>query len=290
MSIYQATLWMFLGAFFWGTNPALIKLIDWSPLGISWVRSLFCASVLLLFILYKKRFSTKDIGLQLLSGFFLAANSFLFVAASTHTSPANAVVLLFVFPWVTLSLDFFLLRKKPDSFDFLRLVLGFVGVIVIVSGGLSSSNVMGDLIALCAGFTIAFHIFISQRLEEKYSGDNEVLSAILLGWLLSIIVLMPFGLSEPYPQAFNIGSSQFYLLIIFGLLSAIPWLFWSMSVAFVPGHILAALLGIEVFVAALFGWWLLNITLGIETWLGGLLTLFAATWQIVASANKQKSV
>jgi drug/metabolite transporter (DMT)-like permease len=58
-----------------------------------------------------------------------------------------------------------------------------------------------------------------------------------------------------------------------------------MSIAFVPGHSLAALLGIEVFVAALCGWWLLSEVPSVETWIGGTLTLSAATWQILASAK-----
>lgn len=286
MTRHQATVIMTIAAIFWGTNPAIIKLIDGSPLGLAWIRSGFCALVLLLFLLYRRSVSFKSLGLQLWSGFFLAANSVLFIIASLHTSPANTVLLLFIFPWITLALDFFIRGQRPLPADLLRLCLGFAGVLIIVWGGLDGDGTLGNLLALCAGVTIALHIFFGQGLEAKHQGNREVLNSIMLGWLLSIIVLAPFGLNEAVIETLTPGHEKFNLIVAFGLLSAIPWLLWGISIAYIPGHVAAALLGIEVFVAALCGWWLLGDLPDIETWIGGALTLVAATWQLLSGIDR----
>lgn len=294
MTQYRATLLMTIACVVWGTNPAIIKLIDWPPLALGWVRSVFCITLLLLFLLYRRSFSLRSLNLQLACGFFLALNSVFYVSASLYTTPANAVLLMFIFPWVTLSLDFLIRGKKPLLGDFIRLCLGMLGVFIIVGGGInldgfSGEQNFGNLLALCSGVVIGLHIFFGQSLQIKYQQNQEVLNAILLGWALSVILLAPFGVSELIKQEAVFQHPAHYWLIAFGLLSAIPWLLWGLSVAYLPGHVSAALLGIEVFAAALFGWWLLSDVPGIETWVGGAFTLLAATLQLLSSMNKNKN-
>lgn len=286
MNIQQASLLMILGAILWGTNPALIQLINWAPIEIAWIRGFFCAGVLLFYLSKARVFSSKSFGLQLISALFLAANSALFVGASQYTSSANAVLLLFVFPWITMALDFFILQRKPQNSDLIRLCLGFSGVVIIVWGGLNDSGVLGNILGICAGFSIAMHIFLSQRLEVRHGGNHEVMTSVMIAWTLTMIGLIPAVMIHDAPPLRALNTEQLFYLIIFGLFSAIPWLLWGKAIAYVPGHVLAALLGVEVFVAALCGWLLLGDIPSTETWIGGTLTLLAASWQIMAN-NKR---
>jgi len=288
MNTQQASLLMIMGAVLWGTNPALIQLANWTPLGTAWLRGFFCVTLLLFYLLYKKSFSRKSIHLQLVCALFLACNSALFVSASLYTSPANAVLLLFIFPWITLLLDFFIRGLKPSSQDIARLLLGLAGVVIIVSGGLDSGGSLGNSFALLAGVAIAFNIFFSQRLEERHSSNKEVLNSVFIAWIITIIGLAPFALINESLNTTPLNQTQWFYLSLFGLFSAIPWLLWGKAIAYIPGHVLAALLGVEVFAAALFGWLLLGDIPALETWIGGVLTLVAAMWQIMSSVRKKE--
>ena len=279
MNARYASLFMMIAAIFWGTNPALIKLADWTPIGTAWVRAVFCSGLMLIYLAFTRQFSFKSMPLQLLSGGFLALNSVLFVAASTYTSAANAVVLMFIFPWITMLLDFFVNKHVPRVPDLLRLVLGLAGVILIVYGDLDTEASKGNIIAVFAGLCIALHIFFSQRIRNKHGVDQPVINSVFVGWLLSFIVFVPLIDKSP-PEGTAMAA-----LVIFGVLSAIPWLLWSKSIAHISGHIVAAILGIEVFFAALFAWLLLNEFPSTLTWIGGSLTLIAAMSQVFVTSK-----
>ncbi len=284
MNPRHASLLMIIAACLWGTHPVLIQLADWSPLGTAWIRGISCAVVLALYIHLNGFFSAKSPWLQFFCGLPLALNSLLFVSASTYTSPANAVVLMFIFPWVTIALDFMTRGAKPLRGDLFRLTLGLVGIVMIVSAGINGKGTIGDIFALLAGLCIAVHIFFGQRLSERHNGNHEILNAMLIGWLLSCIFLAPFAFSSPVPS-----STQMGYLLIFGILSAVPWLLWGKSIAFIPGHVIAALLSVEVFIAALCGWLVLGEELANLTVVGGVLILGAATMQILSGVSKQRS-
>ena len=183
---------MLIAAAMWGTNPALVKLADWNPIATAWLRGGFCGIVLLIYIMVSKKFSAQSLLLQFFCGFCLAINSALFVAASTFTSPANAVVLMFIFPWITIALDFFVKGDKPHKADIIRLIIGLGGITFIVSGGISSPNIIGDVFAIFAGIAIALHIFFSQKLSSRHGGNKEILSAIAMAWGITCIGLLPF--------------------------------------------------------------------------------------------------
>lgn len=271
---------MIISAVLWGTHPTIIQLADWTVVGTSWVRSCFCAIVMLVYVFSTGGFSFKSPGTQILSGGFLAANSALFVGACTYTSPANAVVLMFTFPWITMGLDYLSDRKLPHRNDIIRLLLGMAGVVIIVAGGLQREGGLGNIFALFAGFAIALHIFFSQRLRIRHGANREVLNSVFIAWLASIFVFFPFAISGEKPP-----SDGILYLALFSVLSAIPWLLWGKAIAYISGHVVAALLGVEAFVATMVAWLVLGQVPGIESWLGGSLILLAATWQIAASSS-----
>lgn len=291
MTARKASLLMIIAAMMWGTNPALVQLADWHPLATAWLRGGFCGAVVIIYIFLSGPLSFASLSLQFFCGLFLAINSMLFVAASTYTSPANAVVLMFIFPWITIALDYFLKGTVPLKGDLFRLVLGLIGIAFIVRIGISSPNFLGDMFALCAGVAIALHITVSQKLSERHGGNREILSAIAIAWIITFIGLLPFvftplGIDTSLPSPQN---EQWHYLFAFGILSALPWLLWGKAIAHISGHVIAALLGVEVFTAAVLGWWVLGILPTESTWIGGLLVLFAAGYQIISGSKETAS-
>ncbi len=280
MNAKQASIAMILAAALWGTHPVIIQLADWTPLATAWVRGPSCALVLALYILLTRKFSFKSPGLQLMCGLALVINSILFVSASSYTTPANAVLLMFTFPWITIGLDYVMRSVLPKRSDIVRLGIGLVGIVIIVSGGLHKGGTIGDLFALLAGVSIALHITFSQSLKRRHGGNTEVLTSMLFAWIITSVCLLPFTFLAPAGSTPNL-----WYLALFGVLSAIPWLLWGKAVAYIPGHVVAALLSVEVFIAALCGWLVLGEALPLSTWIGGLLTLGAATHQIISGTK-----
>ncbi len=280
MNAKQASIAMIFAAGLWGTHPVLIQLADWTPLATAWVRGPSCALVLALYILLTRKLSFKSPGLQLMCGLALVINSILFVSASSYTTPANAVLLMFTFPWITIGLDYFIRGTLPKRGDIARLSIGLIGILIIVGGGLHKGGTIGDLFALLAGVSIALHISFGQSLNARHGGNAEVLTSMLFAWLVTSICLLPFIFVTPAENAPNLQY-----LALFGVLSAIPWLLWGKAVAYIPGHVVAALLSVEVFIAALFGWLILGEALPLSTWIGGIMTLGAATHQITSGTK-----
>ncbi len=283
MNAKQASIAMILAAGLWGTHPVLIQLADWTPLATAWVRGPSCALVLALYILLTGKFSFKSPGLQLVCGLALVVNSILFVSASSYTTPANAVLLMFTFPWITIGLDYFIRGTLPKRGDVVRLSIGLVGILIIVSGGLHKGGSIGDVFALLAGVSIALHITFSQRLKSRHGGNAEVLTSMLFAWVVTSVCLLPFVFLSHSSTPPNL-----WYLALFGVLSAIPWLLWGRAVPYIPGHVVAALLSVEVFIAALCGWLVLGEALPLSTWAGGFLTLSAATHQIVSGTKNPR--
>ncbi|MFL0810707.1 MAG: DMT family transporter [Agarilytica sp.] len=277
MNARQASLYMIIAAALWGTHPTLIKLADWSTLGTAWARGLSCAGLLLVYLVYYRLFSLRSLKLQFFCGFFLALNSLLFVAASQYTQAANAVVLMFVFPWITIALDYVFNSRAPTKPELVRLCFGLCGIVLILFGDFSEGGKLGNVFALLAGACIAFHIFFSQKLQVKHGSNHEVLTAMLFAWVLTSVVLLPslfFGTS--------LGSGNGIYLLLFCVLSAVPWLLWGRSIAYIPGHVVAALLGVEVLVAALCAYLTLGESLSAPMIAGGAIVLATASLQVYA--------
>ena len=108
----------------------------------------------------------------------------------------------------------------------------------------------------------------------------------MIAWLITIIGLAPLALANESLHTTPLTQGQWFYLALFGLFSAIPWLLWGKAIAYIPGHVVASLLGIEVFSAALFGWLLLGEPPSINTYMGGALVLTAAIWQILSKLKK----
>lgn len=278
MNARQASIYMIIAAGLWGTHPTLIKLSDWNALGTAWARGLSCALLLVIYISVTRSFSFRAFSQQFWCGAFLALNSLLFVTASRYTTAANAVVLMFIFPWITIALDYFSHARKVTIAELGRLIMGVCGITLIVSSDLNSEGLLGNICALAAGVCIALHIFFSQKLQNKFGGNHEVLSSMLLAWIITILVLLPFVFTGKAIEASNLKY-----LYAFCVLSAIPWLLWGKAVAYIPGHVVAALLSVEVLVAAFVAWLALGESFTILSAGGVLLVLLTATLQLRAS-------
>jgi len=95
MSKRKALLLMVLVTLIWSTNGLLIKLVSWSPMSISGLRSLFAAAVLLPFLGKPRHLVSFD---TLVGGSGFAGALMTFVIATKLTTAANAIFLQLTAP------------------------------------------------------------------------------------------------------------------------------------------------------------------------------------------------
>jgi len=90
MSKRNALLLMVLVALIWSTNGLLIKLVPWTPMAISGLRSLFAAAALLPLLGELRNFLSLD---TMAGGVAFAGALITFVIATKPTTASNAIFL-----------------------------------------------------------------------------------------------------------------------------------------------------------------------------------------------------
>ena len=191
-------LFIILSAICFATGGILIKINTWSPMTISGVRSLFAIPVLYIFyrrIGHKFRFNK--------SVFFCAfANTGMcttFVIANKLTTAANAIVLQFTLPIYILLLTWIFFKKKPDKISVLSALLSFAGICFFFFDSISSTGMIGNIIALVSGFLYAI-VFMTKKIP-----GSDFASSALLSFALNFVIGIPFMLLEKGGKAI-IGS------------------------------------------------------------------------------------
>lgn len=177
---------MVICAALWSIAGILFKLIDWNPFVIAGFRSLIAAVTVFLYMRAArlKLVITKK---SLITMFFLAATFLCFVSANKLTTAANAIVLEFTSPIFIMILSAVFLRQRFRVSDIITALLTFGGISLFCVGSLGSGQLLGNLIAVASGVTMAVMYITTGRATE-----NERMSGILLGQLLTALIGIPF--------------------------------------------------------------------------------------------------
>ncbi len=104
--------------------------------------------------------------LQLLRGALLLGCSVLFFGAVSHMPVADAIALVFVYPFVVTTLSPWLLGEPVGVRRWSAVAVGFIGVLVIArpGGGLYPA---GTPLALGAGVLFAIYVIVTRRLAGR---------------------------------------------------------------------------------------------------------------------------
>lgn len=216
----HATLMLAVVAIMWSSGGLLIKLVNWNPLAIAGVRSLIASMVFVVYLLYKKQkllFS----GQIFLTGAALAATMLLFVCANKLTTSANAVILQSSSPVHIIWISTLLLGKRYARRDFIAVALTMCGIILFFLGDLSFGHLLGNILGLISGVTMATMTICTNRLPDSTSAS----CALLLGHFLTALVGLPFLLMPGNvlsPDSFG----YLFLLGVFQL--GIPYLMYGL--------------------------------------------------------------
>jgi drug/metabolite transporter (DMT)-like permease len=120
-------------------------------------------------------------------GFFFAIELVLWQVALLVTSAANATLLVNLAPaWVGLG-ALFLFRERLGSYFWGGLVIAFVGMSLVVSGGarqLANFN-YGDILAIGGSFFYALYLLVTQRVRA----NMDTLTFLALSITSSVVIL-----------------------------------------------------------------------------------------------------
>lgn len=196
-----------------------VKLADAPSSVIASLRLLFSSVILIPCIFFSsslraefRKFSSKDILLLLLSGFFLSLHFLLWITSLYFTGITNSVVLVTTSPiFITLFSSFVFKDVISRSF-WVGLILALAGCLVLGGNDIIGSIEMlkGDMLAISGAISIAGYFIVGSILRKKMS---------LLAYIIPVYITAAAFLTITLPLSGNSLSgyspeTYFYCLLM----------------------------------------------------------------------------
>ena len=179
-------------AFLWSIAGLFIRITDWNPIAIAGVRSLIASVVVLSYLRHPKlHFSFPQVAAAIAN----AATMLLFVSANKTTTAANAILLQYLAPALTVFVGAVLLRERTRAEHFVALPIVMAGMVLIFVDELGSGQLLGNVLAIMSA--IAFSLFFVFMRMQK---DGSPLESILLSHWLTAGICVIISLFLPMPH------------------------------------------------------------------------------------------
>jgi len=267
---------LFVGVLSVSFAAIFIRLADAPPLVIATYR-LAIASVILIPIASIKsrkslnKLSRHDILLILLSSVFVALHFGLWITSLSYTSIASSVVLVTAHPAFVAVISYFLWGERLNKLTIGGIVVAFIGIIFVNYGGFTfgSQAILGDLLALIAGFSMGAYLIIGRQLRARI----DILSYLTILYTCSAVILLVVTMIFGY-SFFGYSTTTYVMLV---LLALVPQLIGhsslNLAVRLIPvTFVSVAILG-EPVGATLLGYFILGEIPTANEIAGGLLIL-----------------
>ncbi len=151
-------------------------------------------------------------GLQIARGVIQCLGTLAFVAAAVGMPVADAIALLYVYPFLVTALAPFALSEKVPAIAWVGVAGGFLGVLIIMKPGFDGVNLYALWAVLC-GCCVAVQLVISRKLAPV----SGVITTSTFGALVGTIVL---GLLAPFFWQ-EVSLQAVLLLLILGGVTAL---------------------------------------------------------------------
>lgn len=212
-----------MAALLFSIGGLCIKLVPWSPLAINGARNLI--SVILIGIYLKVIHHKIVINPAVLFGAVcMTGTTTLYTIANKLTTAANTIVLQFTAPVFVIFLMWLFFKERPKRMDIAASVAVFVGIICFFIDGLSSGNMLGNVLAVLSGVSYA-GVFMMNSFEK-----SDSLSSIFLGQALSAVTCVWFVFGET-----DFGVTAIGGIVALGVFQlALAYIFMSKGLDEVP--------------------------------------------------------
>ena len=215
--------YVLMAALLFSIGGLCIKLVPWSPLAINGARNLI--SVILIGIYLKAIHHKIVINPAVLFGAVcMTGTTTLYTIANKLTTAANTIVLQFTAPVFVIFFMWLFFKERPKRMDIAASVVVFIGIICFFIDGLSSGNMLGNVLAVLSGVSYA-GVFMMNSFEK-----SDSLSSIFLGQALSAVTCVWFVFGET-----NFGVTAIGGIVALGVFQlALAYIFMSKGLDEVP--------------------------------------------------------
>lgn len=183
----KGILYVFLAAVLFSTGGLFVKLVPWSPLAINGMRNLIAGVVFGIYLkwTHHKLVINKAV---LFGAVCMAGTTTLYCLANKLTTAANAIVLQFTAPVFVIFLMWIFFRERPKRLDVTACLCVFVGVLCCFVDGVSSGNLLGNVVAVLSGVSYA-GVFMMNSFPDSDSQSSiffgQIISALTCSWFVA---------------------------------------------------------------------------------------------------------
>lgn len=185
----RGIMYVLMAAVLFSIGGLCIKLVPWSPLAINGARNLISS---IMIGIYMKVTGHKIVinPAVLFGAVCMTGVTTLYCIANKLTTAANTIVLQFTAPVFVIFFMWMFFKDRPKRVDIVASAVVFVGIICFFIDGLSSGNMLGNVIAVLSGVAYA-GVFMMNSFEK-----SDSLSSIFLGQALSAVTCIWFVFGE----------------------------------------------------------------------------------------------
>ena len=292
----QYGIFIYLGTlFFFAAMEAQAKYLSesFSVLQIVWARYTFHFVVIAIALLILKIFSYKVIikkpnllRVQILRSVALLLMTYFFFASLSKLPLAEATIILFIDPLITIILSPWLLKEKVNLSSWIAVFLGILGMLIVVNPNyilfqptVDKDWIIGIFYGILGALFYSLYKIATRVLAPKESTVTSLLFAGAAGVILtSIFMLINF---DPIAGTESWESPKFngwILLISVGCFGAIGQLLILWAYAKSKATTLAPISYCHIIWAVLFGFLIFSSLPNVQTVLGALLIVFSGIY------------
>ena len=215
-----------LACVIWGLSPLFYRLLDdVDPKVIMSFRVIFSLFFLFFFLYFfnnGKKFLKKkylnSFWLILLASLMIGINQYGFIYSISINEVLQASFAYYLFPLIAVSFGFIFFRERFTKLQFIAVFFAFFAIFLL-SLGINSL----PLISIIMGVTFAIYGMIKKKMDlnplKTVFIEIGLLSPLALAFLLFIFKKNP-------EQIYSLNSYNYFLLLVSGLITALPlWLF-----------------------------------------------------------------
>ena len=252
---------------------------------ITGYRSITFSLAILLYILIKYKKDTphafKKIGHSgILIALILGFSNTCFVWGMSTTTVSNAVFIMSTGPLFAAICSYFFLKRKIGKKTFIAIAGSMFGITIMFSGGMESSNYIGNIIILGVPIGFAFQLTLL-----NYNSHIDFMPATFLGGVFSSLIGFIFMAN------LDISTHDLLLCLFMGAFQVgIGFMLITIGSRYIPPHRAALFLLMEPVLAPIWAFIGVGEIHGQTEMLGGLIVLSFVSYKIIDQfKNKEEA-
>ena len=189
-----------------------------------------------------------------LRALFLILSTYFFVAAVKVMPIADALVIVFVEPFILLLLGKYMYGEEVGPRRLWASVLGFAGALLVIQPSLAAFGAVA-LFPLGTALFFAFYMLVTRSLSRQmHPVPMQLHTSVLAAAICVPVMLLGMGLEIPTISPVWPAGIEWTWLAAVGAASALSHLMLRYALRFAPSATVAPLHYLEILSAVAFGW------------------------------------